>query len=118
MPTTPQNIIVYLMLLTGILFLGLNFIAQSITSPKEKKSKRVGYVLIVTALLTFVVQQQYQGLLALGFSSGSGPRIILGGLVFPVFFISLVYYRIKQHRMEKPRIREKIESEGASHESR
>ncbi len=89
------------MLLNGILFLGLNFIAYSFVFPGPKGSKRVGYVLLVAAALAFVVQLEYRTLLSLDFEPQAGRQILLFGFALPVFLISIVYYRVKRNRMEK-----------------
>ncbi|MGP0629331.1 hypothetical protein ACTRW9_06475 [Nitrospina sp. 32_T5] len=101
MLTDTQNFIVYLMFLSGLLFLGLNFIAHSMVFPGGKGSKRVGYMLIVAVILALVVTQQYRLLVALEFSSSLARQIILGGFAVPVFLLSLVYYRIQRFRSEK-----------------
>lgn len=96
-----QNTIIYLMFLNGILFLGLNFIAHSMVFPGGKGSKRIGYVLIVSAILAFSTQLEYRALLLFGFEPGKVQRILLFGMIFPVFLISIVYYRIKRNHLEK-----------------
>jgi hypothetical protein len=96
-----QNTIVYLMFLNGVLFLGLNFIAYSMVFPGPKGSKRIGYVLIVSVILVVVTQQQYQSLLYFKFAPGEAQKIILFGMIFPVFLISAVYYRLKKNHLEK-----------------
>ncbi len=103
MLTQTQNIIIFLMFLTGILFLGLNFIACSIVFPGPKGSKRIGYVLILAVILAFLVQQQHQALGSLDFSPGQSRQILLLGMVLPVFTLSLVYYRVKKKRLERKR---------------
>lgn len=101
MLTQAQNQIIYLMFLSGLLFLGLNFVAYSIVFPGPKGSKRIGYMFITCALLAFLVQQLYQGMIALDYPQESVSGLILSGFVVPVFFISLFYFRIKRNRMEK-----------------
>ncbi len=101
MLTPDQNTIVYLMFLNGILFLGLNFIACSIVFPGPKGSKRIGYVLIVSVILVVSAQQEYQALLYFNITPGDAQNILLFGMIFPVFLISTVYYRIKKNRLEK-----------------
>ncbi len=96
-----QNNIIYLMFLNGIVFLGLNFIAYSIIFPGNKTSKRIGYVLIVAVCLAYGVMQEFQILKDLEFPEDWIGKIIIGGFVIPVFFISLAYYRIKKSRIEK-----------------
>ena len=86
------------MFLNGILFLGLNFVAYSIVFPGKKGSKRIGYVLIVTALLAFGIAQEYRLLFDLEFEHAGILKILLGGFVLPIFLISLVYYRIQRSR--------------------
>ena len=98
MLTQTQNFIVYLMFLNGILFLGLNFVAYSIVFPGKKGSKRIGYVLIVAALLAFGITQEYRLLFDLEFEHAGILKILLGGFVLPIFLISLVYYRIQRSR--------------------
>lgn len=100
MLTPEQNTLIYLMFSTGILFLSLNFIACAIVNPGNIKSKRVGYLLIVSALLTFLVQQEYRGLLTLGLAPDIAWKILAGGFIMPVFLISLVYYRLQRDRLE------------------
>ena len=101
MLTQVQNQIIYLMFLNGLLFLGLNFIACSIVFPGPKGSKRKGYMLITCVLMAYLVQQVYQGMLALDYPQDSLRGLILSGFVVPVFFVSLFYYRIKRNRIEK-----------------
>ena len=101
MLTPDQNTIVYLMFLNGILFLGLNFIAYSIVFPGPKGSKRIGYVLIVSVILVVSTQQEYQSLLYFQFAPDSAQKILLFGMIFPVFLISTVYYRLKKNHLEK-----------------
>ena len=96
MLTPDQNTIVYLMFLNGILFLGLNFIACSIVFPGPKGSKRIGYVLIVSVILVVSAQQEYQALLYFNFAPDDVQKILLFGMIFPVFLISIVYYRLKK----------------------
>jgi len=101
MLTASQNQIVYLMFITGILFLGLNFVACSMVFPGPPGSKRLGYVLIVGVLLAYAVMHQLRILQALEFTPGEARKVILLGFATPVFLISLVYYRIKKARLEK-----------------
>ena len=49
----------------------------------------------------YLVQQVYQGMLALDYPQDSLSSLILSGFVVPVFFVSLFYYRIKRNRIEK-----------------
>ncbi len=93
--------IIYLMFLNGVLFLGLNFIAYSLTHPGGRGSKRLGYVLIVAALLAWDVTQEFKSLMAMGLDAAKIRNIVVGGFVIPVFFTSLVYYRIQKNRMKK-----------------
>ena len=95
-----QNQIIYLMFLNGILFLGLNFIAYSITHPGGRGSKRLGYVLIVAAVLAWDVTQEFKTLLEMGFDASKIRKVLVGGFVIPVFFTSLVYYRIQKNRLK------------------
>ena len=99
MLTLEQNAIVYLMFLNGTLFLGLNFIAFSIVNPGGKKSKRIGYVLLITVFLVAVVQQEYEVMTQLSFMDSSIRKIILGGFVVPAFLLPVAYYRIKRSRL-------------------
>ena len=101
MLTQAQNQIIYLMFLNGLLFLGLNFIAYSILFPGTKGSKRIGYMFITCGLLAFLVQQLYQGMVALDYPQENVNGLILSGFVVPVFFVSLFYYRIKRNRIDK-----------------
>lgn len=101
MLTPEQNTLLYLMFLNGILFLGLNFAACSIVNPGTGKSKRTGYLLIVSALLTFLVQQEYRGLAFLGLPPDTAWKIMAGGFIMPVFLVSLVYYRLQRNRNER-----------------
>ena len=89
------------MFLSGILFMGLNFIAFAIVTPNRKESKRIGYALFIAVFLVLLIQQEYQAMTRLGFTGDSTREILLGGLVLPVFIISIVYYRIKRSRLEK-----------------
>ncbi len=101
MLTQAQNQIIYLMFLNGILFLGLNFIAYSLVFPGPKGSKRLGYLFITCAIVAYLAQLMYQGLLALDYPPERITGLLLSGFVVPVFFISLAYYRVKRNRMEK-----------------
>ncbi len=101
MLTPDQNTIVYLMFLNGILFLGLNFIAFSMVFPGPKGSKRIGYVLIVSVILVVASQQEYQALLYFNYPEGDAQKILLLGMILPVFLISAVYYRLKKNNLEK-----------------
>ena len=89
------------MFLSGILFMGLNFIAFVIVNPNRKESKRIGYALFIAVFLVLLIQQEYQAMTQLGFTGDSTREILLGGLVLPVFVISIVYYRVKRSRLEK-----------------
>jgi len=102
MLTESQNTVIYLMFLNGLLFLGLNFVAFSIIFPGPRGSKRLGYTLIVAALSAFCAQQEFQGLVSMGFAPEKAGQILLAGFVVPVFFLSLVYYRIKKNRRGQP----------------
>lgn len=97
-----QNTVIYLMFLSGTLFLGLNFIAYSIIFPGPPGSKRIGYTLIVAAISAFLLQQEFQALISLGFTSEKSGKILLAGFAMPVFLVSLVYYRIKRNRQGEP----------------
>ncbi len=98
MLTEDQNTIIYIMFLNGIVFLGLNFVAQAIVFPGAQGSKIKGYMLIVAVITAFSAQQEFRGLVALGFSAEKVQNILLIGFIAPTFFISLVYYRIKKSR--------------------
>jgi len=117
MLTGDQNTIVYLMFLNGILFLGLNFIAYSIVFPGPKGSKRIGYVLIVSVILVVSAQQEYQALLYFNFAPDNAQKILLFGMICPVFLISTVYYRLKKNRLEKNLSSEKKPPRGEKHET-
>lgn len=101
MLTEDQNTIIYIMFLNGMVFLGLNFIAQVIVFPGERGSKVKGYMLIVAAFTAFSAQQEFRGLVALGFSAEKIQTILFTGFIAPTFFISLVYYRIKKNSQIK-----------------
>ncbi len=102
MLTQDQNIVVYLMLLSGILFLGLSVVAKAIINPGPKGSKKSGYIFILTALLILCVQQEYRSMTQLGFAA---ERIwkILAGLIIPVFILNLVYYRFRKRNLREKR---------------
>ena len=89
------------MFLSGILFMGLNFIAFAIVNPNRKESKRIGYALFTAVFLVALIQQEYQAMTRLGFTEDGTREILIGGFVLPVFVISIVYYRIKRSRLEK-----------------
>ena len=95
-----QNQIVYLMLLNGLLFLGLNFIACAIVFPGGPGSKKLGYVLITAVALVLCITQELDILIDMEFRAGAARAVLLGGFAAPVFLISLVYYRIKRSRLE------------------
>jgi len=101
MLTQDQNTIIYLMFLNGILFLGLNFIAYSLVFPGPKGSKRLGYIFIVSFILVFATQFEYRALLLFNFQPEQVQKILLFGMIFPVFLISIVYYRMKRNHLEK-----------------
>jgi hypothetical protein len=98
--TLEQNAIVYLMFLNGIVFLGLRFIAFTIVNKGDKRSKRKGYALLTTVLLTALIQQEYQVMIQLNFKDGDIRKILLLGCVAPIFLSSIVYYRMKRSRLE------------------
>jgi hypothetical protein len=98
MPNPNQSAVVYLMFLSGVLFLGLNWCAFAFTAPAPKGSKRRGYAFLLLAFLALAVQQQYRALLALDFPSATAGKILFGGFLVPVFALSLVYYRFKVNR--------------------
>ncbi|QPJ62720.1 MAG: hypothetical protein G3M70_12875 [Candidatus Nitronauta litoralis] len=95
-----QKQIVTLMFLNGILFLSLNVIARSIVFPGPRKSKRMGYILILIAVLSMAFTWEYRLMTGMSFSVTWARNILLGGFAVPVFFISLVYYRIMKNRAE------------------
>ncbi len=101
MLTEDQNTIIYLMFLNGIIFLGLNFVAQAIVFPGPPGSKIKGYMLIVAVITAFSAQQEFRGLVALDFSANIVQTILLTGFIAPTFFLSLFYYRIKKNRQLK-----------------
>ena len=98
--TLEQNAIVYLMFLNGILFLGLHFIAFTFVNHGGKKSKRIGYALLIAVFLVAVIQQEYEAMVQLNFIDGSIHKILLGGFVTPVFLLSIAFYRIRRSRLE------------------
>ena len=100
MLTQEQNIVVYLMFLNGVLFLGLHFISFSIANHHGKRSKRIGYALLITVFLLAVVQQEYEIMVQLDFTDNNIRKILLGGFVAPVFLLSILYYRIRRPRLE------------------
>lgn len=102
MLTQDQNTIIYLMFLNGILLLGLNFIAYSLVFPGPRGSKRFGYMLIVSAILAVVVQQEYRTLIHLGFPEDKCGHILLFGFIIPFFAVPIAYYRIRKNKMTKP----------------
>ncbi len=101
MLTEDQNTIIYIMFLNGIVFLGLNFVAQTIIFPGGPGSKIKGYMLITLVITAFSAQQEFRGLVALGFSAEKVQSILLAGFIAPTFIISLVYYRVKKNRQIK-----------------
>ena len=98
MLTPAQNQIVTLMFLSGILFLGLNFIARCLVFPAPRGSKRTGYLMFVIVLMAGVVTLQYRLLLGLEFSASWARNLLLGGLAVSAFLISLVFYRYRRNR--------------------
>ena len=96
-----QNQIIYLMLLNGLLFLGLNFIACAIVFPGGPGSKKLGYVLITIVALVLCITQELDILIDMEFPAVAVRTVLLGGFAAPVFLISLVYYRIKRSRLER-----------------
>ena len=87
---------VYLMLLNGILFSGLNIIAHAIIYPGPKGSKKKGYAFLIAAFLVICVQQEYRALLQMGFSPETVLRILTGFIV-PVFALHLAFYRFRKN---------------------
>ena len=100
MLTPEQNAIVYLMFLNGTLFLGLHFIAFSFVNQGGKKSKRIGYALLITVFLIALIQQEYEVMVQLSFTDGNIRKILLGGFVAPVFLLSIAYYRVRRSQLE------------------
>ena len=96
-----QNQIIYLMLLNGLLFLGLNFVACSIVFPGGPGSKKLGYVLFTLVALVLCITQEMDILIEMEFPSSSASTVLMVGFAAPVFLISLVYYRIKRSRLER-----------------
>ena len=107
MLTQAQNQIIYLMFMSGILFLGLNFVAYSLIFPGPKGSKRIGYLFLACGLLAYLIQLMYQGLLALDYPPDNINNLLLSGFVIPTFFISIAYYRVKRNRMESDEVKNK-----------
>jgi hypothetical protein len=101
--TEDQNTIVYILFLNGILFLGLNFVANAIVFPGERDSKVRGYMFIVAVITAFSSQQEFRGLVALGFATDKVQTVLLMGFIVPTFLLSLVYYRFKKNRILKER---------------
>ena len=101
MLTPEKNAIVYLMFLNGTLFLGLNFVAFSIVNHGDRRSKRIGYALLVIVLLIAVIQQEYDVMIQLSFADDSIRKILLGGFVAPMFLLSIAYHRLKRFRVER-----------------
>ena len=85
MLTENQNTIIYLMFLNGVIFLGLNFVAQVIIFSGKPGSKIKGYMLITAVITAFSAQQEFRGLVALDFSPEKAQTILITG------FISLIY---------------------------
>ncbi len=100
MLTQDQNIIVYLMLLNGILFSGLNIIAHIIINPGPKGSKKSGYAFLLGAILVLCAQQEYRALLQLGFSPDT-TRTVLIGFIIPVFALHLAFYRSRKKSLSR-----------------
>lgn len=100
MLTPEQNQIVTLMFLNGILFLSLNVIARSIVFPDSRKSKRMGYIFILIATLSMAFTWEYRLMTGMSFPANWARNVLLGGFAVPVFFVSLVYYRIMKNREE------------------
>ncbi|MDH5789855.1 MAG: hypothetical protein OEZ27_04620 [Nitrospinota bacterium] len=96
-----QNQIIYLMLLNGLLFLGLNFVAHAIVFPGGPGSKKLGYLLFTTVALILCITQEMDILIDLKFPASSARTVLVVGFAAPVFLISLVYYRIKRYRLEQ-----------------
>jgi hypothetical protein len=88
------------MLLNGLLFLGLNFVAHAIVFPGGPGSKKLGYVLITVVALVLCITQEMDILIDMEFPTSSARTVLAVGFAAPVFLISLVYYRIKRSRSE------------------
>jgi hypothetical protein len=88
------------MLLNGLLFLGLNFVAHAIIFPGGAGSKKLGYVLMVTVALVLCITQELDILIDMEFPATAARTVLLLGFAAPVFIISLVYYRIMRSRQE------------------
>jgi hypothetical protein len=97
MLTQEQNFIIYLMLLNGIIFTGINIIAHTMVYPGTKGSKKKGYAFLLGAILILCVQQEYRILIQMGFTPSS-TRKILTGFVVPVFALHLAFYRYKANK--------------------
>jgi len=95
-----QNQIIYLMLLNGLLFLGLNFV-HAIVFPGGPGSKKLGYLLFTTVALVLCITQEMDILIEIKFPASSARTVLVIGFAAPVFLISLVYYRIKRYRLEQ-----------------
>jgi hypothetical protein len=95
MLTQDQNIIIYLMLLNGVLFTGLNIIAHTILNPGPKGSKKKGYAFLLAALLVICVQQEHRALIQIGLSPDTTTKV-LTGFIIPVFALHLVFYRSRE----------------------
>lgn len=95
MLTQDQNIIIYLMLLNGVLFSGLNIVAFIMINPGPRGSKRKGYAFLIAAMLVLCVQQEYRALLQLGFSSAPVGKVLIGFIV-PIFALHLAFYRFRK----------------------
>jgi hypothetical protein len=95
-----QNQIIYLMLLNGLLFLGLNFVACAIVFLGGPGSKKLGYVLITAVAMVLCITQELDILIEMEFPTATARMVLLAGFAAPVFLISLVYYRIKRSRLE------------------
>ena len=96
-----QNQIIYLMFLNGLLFLGLNFVANAIVFPGGPGSKKLGYLLFTIVGLVLCITQEMDILIEMKFPASSASTVLLVGLAAPVFLISLVYYRVKRSRLER-----------------
>ena len=102
--TQEQNFIIYLMLLNGILFTGMNIIAHTMVYPGGKGSKKKGYAFLLAAILVLCVQQEYRVLVQMGFTP-SGTRKILTGFIVPVFALHLIFYRFRANKKESNQIK-------------
>ncbi len=60
----------------------------------------MGYILILIATLSMAFTWEYRLMTGMSFPANWARNVLLGGFVVPVFFVSLVYYRIIKSRAE------------------